>query len=171
MGSGSSKKNIPDKFDDKSQLHQQQTMGNIAGAPPAYNQPAYSQPAYSQPTFGQPGVDGQYSNMGELPPAYSAAPNNSIVGATGQPQVQQYTQQYMAQNYPGYQGFAQGPVQATYDAGARFSANSPASIPPPPPGVAPNAAQLAAMQGQQVVMNQKKGGFLEGSGSGGYTFW
>ena len=27
MGSGSSKKNIPDKFDDKSQLHQQQTMG------------------------------------------------------------------------------------------------------------------------------------------------
>jgi len=157
MGSASSKKNEPTKFDDKNQLHQQQTMGNIAGAPPSY--------------YNQPAVGGQYSNMGEMPPAYSSAPNNSIVGTTGQPHVQQYTQQYMAQNYPGYQNYAQGPVHATYDAGARFSANSPASIPPPPPGVAPNAAQLAAMQGQQVVMNQKKGGFLEGSGSAGYTFW
>ena len=40
-----------------------------------------------------------------------------------------------------------------------------------PPGVAPTAAQLAAMQGRQVIVNQEKGGFLEGSGSGGVTFW
>ena len=38
-------------------------------------------------------------------------------------------------------------------------------------GVAPTAVQAAAMQGQQVVMGQKEGGVLSGSGSGGYTFW
>ena len=43
-----------------------------------------------------------------------------------------------------------GPVHGQFDAGARFSALAPPSIPPPPPGVAPTPAQLAAMQGQQV---------------------
>ena len=38
-------------------------------------------------------------------------------------------------------------------------------------GVAPSAVQQAAMQGGQVVMGQKEGGVLNGSGSGGYTFW
>ena len=58
-----------------------------------------------------------------------------------------------------------------FDAGARFTPYAPASIPPPPPGCAPNAAQIAASQGKTVVTSQKKGGFLKGSGSGGYTFW
>merc|ERR1711970_567643 len=62
-------------------------------------------------------------------------------------------------------------VAAKFDAGARFHKNAPASIPPPPPGVMPNAAQVAAMQGQSVVMGKKEEGFLKGSGSGGYTFW
>ena len=64
------------------------------------------------------------------------------------------------------------PVAAgQFDAGARFSAYAPASIPPPPPGYAPNQAQMAAAQGQNVVTSQKQGGFFKGSGSGGYTFW
>ena len=75
---------------------------------------------------------------------------------TGNPQQQQYQQQYMAQhhayNYPPQQ--PAGPVQAQFDAGARFSAQAPPS-----------------MQGRQVVMGQKEGGFLKGSGGGGYTFW
>ena len=51
---------------------------------------------------------------------------------SAQPHVQQYSQQYMSQQYPGYNQFPpQGPVHATFDAGARFSANAPASIPPP----------------------------------------
>lgn len=64
-----------------------------------------------------------------------------------------------------------GPVHAQFDAGARFTARCPPSIPPPPPGVAPTPAQLAAMQGRQVVMGQKEGGIMNGSGSGGTTFW
>ena len=58
-----------------------------------------------------------------------------------------------------------------FDAGARFTPYAPPSVPPPPPGCTPNAAQMAAAQGQNVNMSQKSGGFFKGSGSGGYTFW
>ncbi|XP_076840706.1 DAZ-associated protein 2 [Brachyhypopomus gauderio] len=62
-------------------------------------------------------------------------------------------------------------VDGGYDAGARFGHGTPASIPPPPPGHAPNAAQLAAMQGANVVMAQRKNNFFMGGSSGGYTIW
>ncbi len=63
-------------------------------------------------------------------------------------------------------------VQGTFDAGARFSKHAPKSIPPPPPGIAPNAQQLAVMQNKAVEMpEQKKGGFWKGSGSGGVGFF
>lgn len=42
---------------------------------------------------------------------------------------------------------------------------------PPPPGHLPNAAQMAAMQGANVVMTQRKGNFFMGGSSGGYTIW
>ncbi len=43
---------------------------------------------------------------------------------------------------------------------------------PPPPGVMPNAAQMAQAQGSNVVVTQQKSGWLEGSGSGGgYVWW
>lgn len=137
------------------------------GAPPVqYGAP----PVYSVSGGPPPGADGGFQ---DLPPAYSTTPTNSLVGSAGNPQQQQYQQQYMAQhhayNYPPQQ--PAGPVQAQFDAGARFSAQAPPSIPPPPPGVAPTQAQMAAMQGRQVVMGQKEGGFLKGSGGGGYTFW
>ena len=108
----------------------------------------------------------------EAPPAYSTAPHNSLVTGSSQPQVQQYSAQYMAHTYGAFPPPAQpGPVTGQFDAGARFSAQAPASIPPPPPGVAPTPAQVAAMQGRQVVMSQKEGGLMNGSGSGGYPFW
>jgi len=49
-----------------------------------------------------------------------------------------------------------------FDACARFDGISRPSIPPPPPGVAPNMAQQALMfgQGNQVVVGQKKAGFF-----------
>lgn len=54
-----------------------------------------------------------------------------------------------------------------FDPGARFTAANPPTIPPPPPGVAPNPAQLAQMQGQNVVVTQRQAGFFEGSPGGG----
>lgn len=46
--------------------------------------------------------------------------------------------------------FSSIPIQtAIFDAGARFNGKAPV-IPPPPPGYLPNAAQVAAMQGQSV---------------------
>ncbi|KAF6339175.1 DAZ associated protein 2 [Rhinolophus ferrumequinum] len=45
-------------------------------------------------------------------------------------------------------------VEGGYDAGARFGAGATAgNIPPPPPGCPPNAAQLAVMQGANVLCN------------------
>ena len=42
---------------------------------------------------------------------------------------------------------------------------------PPPPGVAPTAAQLAAAQGQAVAMTTQKADIWGGGADGGYTLW
>uniref|UniRef100_A0A2K6U1F6 DAZ-associated protein 2 n=1 Tax=Saimiri boliviensis boliviensis TaxID=39432 RepID=A0A2K6U1F6_SAIBB len=42
---------------------------------------------------------------------------------------------------------------------------------PPPPGCPPNAAQLAVMQGANVLVTQRKGNFFMGGSDGGYTIW
>lgn len=63
-------------------------------------------------------------------------------------------------------------VEGGYDAGARFGAGATAgNIPPPPPGCPPNAAQLAVMQGANVLVTQRKGNFFMGGSDGGYTIW
>ncbi|XP_074785641.1 DAZ-associated protein 2 [Athene noctua] len=62
-------------------------------------------------------------------------------------------------------------VEGGFDAGARFGAGGTASIPPPPPGCPPNAAQLAIMQGANVLVTQRKGNFFLGGSDGGYTIW
>ncbi|KAK2510132.1 hypothetical protein MC885_017577, partial [Smutsia gigantea] len=77
-------------------------------------------------------------------------------------------------------------VEGGYDAGARFGAGATAgnipvtalcpvnlifSLQPPPPGCPPNAAQLAVMQGANVLITQRKGNFFMGGTDGGYTIW
>jgi len=49
-----------------------------------------------------------------------------------------------------------------YAAGTRFSGKGggSVSVPPPPPGVAPTPAQLAALQGQPVILQKKKNSFF-----------
>ena len=42
---------------------------------------------------------------------------------------------------------------------------------PPPPGYAPNAAQVMASQGQPVNVPQRQAGWFSGGTGGGYTFW
>ncbi|XP_037041152.1 DAZ-associated protein 2 [Bradysia coprophila] len=63
--------------------------------------------------------------------------------------------------------------KAVFDAGARFNGKGGASmsVPPPPPGYLPNAAQIAAMQGQTVMMEKKEENFFTGGKGGGVTFW
>ncbi|XP_065666548.1 DAZ-associated protein 2 isoform X3 [Hydra vulgaris] len=58
-----------------------------------------------------------------------------------------------------------------YDPAARFGKGSSYNIPPPPPGVAPNAAQMAAAQGQNVTMHQQSADWVSGPPGGGSTFW
>ncbi|XP_065294788.1 DAZ-associated protein 2-like isoform X1 [Dermacentor albipictus] len=80
---------------------------------------------------------------------------------------------YPMASYPQQPGLPQQTVYHVpdaFDAGARFTHSEP-TIPPPPPGVPPNAAQLAAMQGNAVVVGQKKGNFWTTGAGGGYTFW
>lgn len=54
-----------------------------------------------------------------------------------------------------------------FDPGARFSNLAPPRVPPPPPGVMPNPAQLALMQGRNVVVTQRKANVISGGSSGG----
>jgi hypothetical protein len=62
-------------------------------------------------------------------------------------------------------------VPGAFDAGARFDGVAQPNIPPPPPGCAPNAAQLAVMRGQNVVASQRQGNFFSGGSGAGYTVW
>lgn len=47
-------------------------------------------------------------------------------------------------------------VAGQFHEGARFDKNSPATVPPPPPGYAPNPVQTAVSEGKSVMMTQKK---------------
>lgn len=104
----------------------------------------------------------------EPPPPYSATPHN------GSSQYQPQTN-YQAVSYPVHQQQLM-PMDTTlvipdaFDPGARFMSPQ-VNIPPPPPGVAPNAAQLAILRGQKVVLGQKKVSKLTGGHGGGYVFW
>ena len=62
-------------------------------------------------------------------------------------------------------------LQGAFNAGARFDARTRPSIPPPPPGVAPNMAQIAAMSGANVVASKKKNDKWGGGAGGGAVFW
>jgi hypothetical protein len=61
--------------------------------------------------------------------------------------------------------------QGLFNAGARFDGTAQPTIPPPPPGCAPNAAQLAAMQGHNVVATKKKSNVWTDGAGGGAVFW
>ncbi|XP_050095948.1 DAZ-associated protein 2 [Anopheles aquasalis] len=143
-----------------------------AGYPQAMvPQPFYSN-SWSMSPSGQPQFAPPPPPYGATPGAVAAIPAQPVHHpqmyqyqlATAPPPQAQPPQIYQTQMYP---------VQtAMFDSGARFgkSGGTP-TIPPPPPGMGPNAAQLASMQGQQVVVAKKKNNFLHGGNGSGYTFW
>ncbi|EDO37623.1 predicted protein [Nematostella vectensis] len=151
-----------------------QTPGNYPQKP---QQPYPAQPSYPQQSGGYPQANfpqaspqqaGYQQSYGVPPPAYSPYPQSGPVPQ--HPPQQFYPTQQPPAQYPQYAA----PIsQGTFDPGARFGPGTGASpnVPPPPPGCMPTAAQVAASQGQSVVMNQGKEGWFSGGSDGGYTIW
>ncbi|CDQ65689.1 DAZ-associated protein 2-like [Oncorhynchus nerka] len=136
-------------------------------APPYTDAP----PAYSeiyQPRYVHPSQAGQLQQMAQYPGTqmYMQLPQSMAVGPMGHNVPMAYYP--MGAMYPPGSTVL---VEGGYDAGARFGQSNSASIPPPPPGHMPNAAQLAAMQGANVMMTQRKNNFFMGGSNGGYTIW
>ncbi|XP_032791738.1 DAZ-associated protein 2 isoform X1 [Daphnia magna] len=113
-----------------------------------------------------------------VPPNYSS--HTSYIPAQHQPQYQPQYQAPMHPPSPYYPPQVQVQqvhpqatfvVQNAFDAGARFDSTSQVRIPPPPPGVAPNAAQVAQSTGHNVMLGQRKDRFFVGGSDGGATFW
>jgi len=152
---------------------------HYATAPPSSAPPPYdgAPPPYS--LGDAPPAIPEREHFGvDAPPAYSTSlmdGSTSTVHYTGCPEQQDFQRRYVAEQaaHHGqtYTAGAGSVVHATFDAGARFDQNAPASLPPPPPGVPPTPAQLAALHGGTVVMTQKKETFMSGTGHGGSTFW
>jgi len=141
-------------------------MGSAMGPPPPYSQyQAVPQPQ-QQPNY-------SYApQMGYNPNPYLS--NNSRPQTGGYPYAYPTAPPGPQYQYNPYQSLPPNTTVVMpqgFDAGARFDGIAKPNIPPPPPGVVPNAAQMAAMQGQSSVIGQKKGSFLSGGSSGGYTFW
>ena len=85
---------------------------------------------------------------------------------------QLYYQGKKYQPAPVYQTLPDGTVvvHEAFDAHTRFDM-AKANIPPPPPGVAPNAAQMAAMAGKKVMVGKKSDSWIDDINDGGHTFW
>lgn len=122
-------------------------------------QPGYSTSYYAQPA---PGVT-VYGQAYQSPGAYASPPQ-------GPPPPYSYMPPEQSQ-YPPQQGIPQPiVVNNVFDSGCRFDGIAQPHIPPPPPGVAPNAAQLAMMQGHPVIGTQQQSNFWTGGTGGGYTW-
>lgn len=139
------------------------------GNPGKASYPTQNAAAYPTQNYGNSGNPQGYADSA-APPPYSAvapsyaapyqpmsAPTNQVAG--GPPM---YSYHVAPQNVV---------VQGGFDAGARFDANTRATIPPPPPGTMLHPAQMAALQGSNVVVTQRKGDFWTGGSDGGYTLW
>ncbi|NP_001079423.1 DAZ associated protein 2 L homeolog [Xenopus laevis] len=130
-------------------------------APPAYSE--LYRAAYMQQAA---------ANMSALSAHY---PSTSMYLPMAQPmQVAQMSSQVPMAYYPIGPVYPPGStvlVDGGYDAGARFGVGNSPSVPPPPTGCPPNAAQLAAMQGANVLVTQRKGNYFMGGSDGGYTIW
>ncbi|TGZ62229.1 hypothetical protein CRM22_007557 [Opisthorchis felineus] len=113
------------------------SQGYSTAYPQASPQPPMRYPAqYAQPYPPQPAM--AYTNVGAVP-------------------------------YPLSQPIGHGPTPVQgcqFDGGARFSPQCPPTIPPPPPGYAPNAAQQLAQAGYNIQVRQSGH-----NKTGGWTFW
>jgi len=143
------------------------------GPPPTYDQslthPASAAAAVNQQMYAQSAAAQMYAAQGY--PGYLGYP---AAAAAYSPMQAYYPSLAAAYSYPGMQPAQLRPtimVPNGFEPGARFDGIAQPVLPPAPPGVPANAAQLAAMAGHNVALSQKKGSFLTGGTDGGYTFW
>jgi len=145
------------------------------GPPPTYDQSlahpaaASAAAAVNQQMYAQSAAAQMYAAQGY--PGYLGYP---AAAAAYSPMQAYYPSLAAAYSYPGMQPAQLRPtimVPNGFEPGARFDGIAQPVLPPAPPGVPANAAQLAAMAGHNVALSQKKGSFLTGGTDGGYTFW
>jgi hypothetical protein len=136
-----------------------------SGPPPGYAPAQYGAPPPVQ--YGAP-PPGQYGQAGMPPPPPGYHPQYAPPGGQHQSFQQQGVQYQVAPNQ--FQPGQTVIVPTGFDSGARFQGGQ-SSVPPPPPGCAPNAAQVAIGQGANVQVGQKAENFMTGGKGGGYTFW
>ncbi|KAL4228702.1 DAZ associated protein 2 (dazap2) [Mactra antiquata] len=136
--------------------------------PTTYPQPQYQTGyPYQQPYGQQPPMQQPYPN----PPPYQESPPPYSTSAV----PTQHRQPPYQQGLPPQPHYPQQPTTVVapgcFDGGARFDGIAQPRIPPPPPGVAPSAVQLAAMQGHNVVGTQQNTSWLTGNrNDGGYSW-
>ncbi|KAL3836133.1 hypothetical protein ACJMK2_021583 [Sinanodonta woodiana] len=153
------------------QLYAQQGIYPAQYAVPQYpTYAAYGQPqdVYVQLPQYEQGMPIMTQHMNSAPPMYGAAAYQAYASIPPQGPPPPYTA-CAQQAIPPQQHIVMAPN--AFDAGARFDGIAQPRIPPPPPGVAPNAAQLAAMQGHTVVGTQQSADWFTGVKGGGYTWW
>lgn len=126
-------------------------QGQYPGAPPPYS--AQGAPPMGYPAGAPPNYQGNPYPQGYAQPQGPAPPQGQFYPAARQPPPTTYV------------------VQGGFDAGARFDGAAQPNIPPPPPGCAPNAAQMAVLQGQSVIVSQKPQNFMTGGSGGGYVMF
>ena len=138
------------------------------GPPPPYSLIPYSPTPYFPtpypPTPSHYSTCNTFHNQHPGPIPYTASIQNSY-----QYQCFVPTQPYLPINQAATTTASSLKIEAFHPA-ARFDIAS-RSIPPPPPGVEPNEAQLAVLRGQSVLVTQKKQNKLFGGKGAGYTFW
>jgi len=173
----SSSKKSEKKSDDMSKKAPYPTQQSYPTQPSAYptQQPPQMMPPQQQYAQAPPAYS-QYPGQPQQPPMYyqQQPMPGQLPGQGGA-----FNPMHQQQAYMPYPPQGQQPGSSTtvvvkngFDAGARFDGKTPASIPPPPPGCMPNAAQAATQQGHNVVVNQKKGNWMTDNGSdGGMVIW
>lgn len=137
--------------------------------PPSYS---YAPPPYSsQPQFQQAQ---QYTYTAGTPQPSQFYPGAQGMMAQGPPPPYTAYQHAYSVGYPTQHGYSiqqSHNAVAQFDSGARFDGIATQHIPPPPPGCAPNAAQMTVAQGGTVLATQKKASWFTGGSGGGVSFW
>jgi hypothetical protein len=136
-----------------------------AAAPAVGPPPGAAPPAY-------PGAPAAYQYPGGYPAAGAVYPGGGYAYPVGAVPMGGY--------YPAAQVAVVAPAMPpgstvyagnVFDSSARFDGHAQVRIPPPPPGVMPNAAQLAQMQGANVVAGQRPPDLWGGGSNTDYTMF